>query len=83
MWFFVKHFNGITSIVLIVLLLQLDTSSTLRSTVVKIWQEEGIRALVKGLSARLMYSGPASAIIVSSYELMKKICAKDNATVSI
>lgn len=40
-------------------------------------------ALVKGLSARLMYSGPASAIIVTSYELMKRICAKNDATVSL
>ena len=68
---------------LCILFIQLDTSSTLRSTVVKIWQEEGMRAIVKGLSARLMYSGPASAIIVSSYELMKKICAKSDATVSL
>ena len=82
MWFFV---NGIMLLTCAcgILFIQLNTSSTLRSTIVKIWQEEGVRCLTKGLSARLMYSGPASAIIVSSYELMKKICAKSDATVSL
>lgn len=65
------------------LILQLNTSSTFRSTANKIWQEEGVRALAKGLSARLMYSAPTSAIIVSGYELMKRICAKNDAVVSL
>ena len=65
------------------LFLQLEVPSTFKGTVSKIWQEEGMRSLVKGLSARLMYSSPTSVILVSSYELMKRICAKKDVQISL
>ena len=65
------------------LFLQLEVPSTFKQTVSKIWQEEGVRSLVKGLSARLMYSCPTSAILVSSYELMKRLCVKKDVHISL
>ena len=45
----------------------------MRTTLAKFLQEESIGGLKKGLSARIMASLPTSAIMILSYEWIKRV----------
>ena len=61
-------------------LLQLETSHTLKGTLTNLWREEGLAFLKKGLSARIISTAPTSAILVVSYEWIKRMSLKTTAT---
>ena len=52
--------------------LQLEDSKSLKKTFNKLWREEGIRFLHKGLTARTASAAPNSAILITSYEWVKR-----------
>lgn len=54
--------------------------STLRSTLVDVWTKEGPGSLMKGVSARIMATIPASVLIISVYELVKRLSVKQGDT---
>ena len=56
-----------------VFVLQLEGSRTIRDTLKRLLKEEGIRGLKKGLSARIISVAPTSAILVTSYEWVKRM----------
>lgn len=58
------------------LFLQLEKSNSLRATVRGFVEKEGIRGVTKGLSARLGASIPTAAIMVTSYEWVKRTSLK-------
>lgn len=55
---------------------QLEVSRTLRGTLANLWQEEGLSFLKKGLSARILSAAPTSAVLVVSYEWVKRMSLK-------
>ena len=46
---------------------------TLRSTLVSLWREEGMRSFLKGVNARIFATVPSSILIINVYELVKKL----------
>lgn len=48
----------------------------MKGTLRTLWQEEGIAFLRKGLSARIISTAPASALLVVSYEWVKRMSLK-------
>ena len=48
-------------------------TKSISGTVKKLWNEEGVAFLKKGLSARIMSTAPTSAILVISYEWVKRM----------
>ena len=57
-------------------MLQLENKHTLKGTLKNLWQEEGISFLRKGLSARIISTAPTSALLVVSYEWVKRMSLK-------
>ncbi|XP_012558016.2 solute carrier family 25 member 44 isoform X1 [Hydra vulgaris] len=51
-------------------------SSSIRSVIKRLYEEEGFRALHKGLTARLISSVPSSCVLAVSYELVKLFSLK-------
>ena len=58
------------------ILYQLEQNNSYKKTVTTFWKEEGFRGLYKGLSARLTASIPVSALLVISYEWVKRVSLK-------
>lgn len=58
--------------------MQLENNLSLRSCVKKLWQEEGLTILYKGLSARIMQNAPTSGLMVLGYETLKRLSLKTN-----
>lgn len=57
-------------------IVQLETSQSLQGTLSHLWREEGLGFLKKGLSARIISTAPASALLVVSYEWVKRMSLK-------
>ena len=55
---------------------QLELTKSISGTVRKLWKEEGMAFLKKGLSARIISTAPTSAILVISYEWVKRMSLK-------
>jgi len=47
------------------------------ATVQRLWAEEGVAFVKKGLSARIWSTAPTSAILVVSYEWVKRMSLKN------
>ena len=58
------------------MLIQLEKSNSFKETLKCFVQKEGIRGITKGLSARLASSIPTAAIMVTSYEWVKRTSLK-------
>ena len=60
--------------------LQVDGSvhdgKSLRSTLLSLWREEGAGSFLKGVSARIFATVPSSVLIITVYELVKKLSLK-------
>ena len=54
-------------------LTKLEQTKALKLTLQKLWKEEGVAFFKKGLSARIMSTAPTSAILVISYEWVKRM----------
>ena len=52
---------------------QLEETQSIKATLQRFWRDEGIRGLKKGLSARIISSTSTSAILVVSYEWVKRM----------
>lgn len=52
---------------------QLEVTKSVSGTIRKLWETEGVAFLKKGLSARIMSTAPTSAILVISYEWVKRM----------
>eukprot|EP00731_Ephydatia_muelleri_P017812 Em0010g910a len=52
---------------------QLQQGGTIKDTVRKLYKEEGVAALKKGLSARMVSSIIVSALMITSYEWVKRL----------
>lgn len=52
--------------------MQLEDSRFVRQTFEKLWKEEGIKFLHKGLTARIASVAPNSAILITAYEWVKR-----------
>jgi len=52
---------------------QLEDSKSVRATVKRLWREEGLRGMRKGLSARILANAPTSGILVLTYEWVKRL----------
>ena len=55
---------------------QLETSHSLKATLTQLMKEEGLAFLKKGLSARIASTAPTSALLVVSYEWVKRMSLK-------
>jgi hypothetical protein len=51
--------------------------TTARSMARGIWREEGVWAFTRGISARVMYVAPVSAITFMTYEFLKRFAQID------
>mmetsp|Transcript_55482 Transcript_55482/g.129872 ORF Transcript_55482/g.129872 Transcript_55482/m.129872 type:complete len:329 (-) Transcript_55482:5-991(-) len=51
---------------------------TLRSTLVEVWTKEGPTALMKGVNARILATVPSSVLIITVYELVKRLSVKNS-----
>jgi solute carrier family 25 protein 44 len=49
---------------------------TLRSTLIGLWREEGARSFLKGVDARIFATVPSSVLIITVYELVKRLSVK-------
>lgn len=56
--------------------MQLESNLSLRACMKKLWQEEGLTILYKGLSARIMQNAPTSGLMILGYETLKRLCLK-------
>ena len=56
--------------------MQLENQQTLKGTFKHLWREEGVSFLRKGLSARIISTAPTSALLVVSYEWVKRMSLK-------
>ena len=56
--------------------LQLESNLSLRTCIRKLWREEGLTILYKGLSARIMQNAPTSGLMVLGYETLKRLSLK-------
>lgn len=65
------HYGIIT-----IIIVQLETRHSLQGTFANLWREEGLGVLKKGLSARIISTAPTSALLVVSYEWVKRISLK-------
>lgn len=55
---------------------QLESNLSLRTCIKKLWLEEGLTILYKGLSARIMQNAPTSGLMVLGYETLKRLSLK-------
>ena len=60
-------------VIIIFFPMQLEVTKSISGTIRKLWKEEGIAFLKKGLSARIISTAPTSAILVISYEWVKRM----------
>ena len=56
--------------------MQLESNLSLRACMKKLWQEEGLAILYKGLSARIMQNAPTGGLMILGYETLKRLCLK-------
>ena len=68
----------ISNFVLLSRLLKVEGRSSLIETFKQLLAEEGVWAMTKGLSARIISSMPTSVLIVVGYETLKRLSLKDD-----
>lgn len=57
---------------------QLEKNNSIQDTFKSFIKKEGFSGITKGLSARLASTIPTAAIMVTTYEYVKRLSLKDN-----